>query len=529
MRLTVACLLGVIMGSSHAATYTVTNLNDSGAGSLRDAVAQANANAGPDTIIFSVTGTIPLTSGQVWITEALTITGPGAANLTIDAGDSSRVFVIAATSPSCPALDGPDYLVTLSGLRIVKAFNGGGNTGGAIYTEHSLTIDGVIIEGGEAAYGGAIGMQTQYTQQSLTILNSRLTNNTAKPRPGLSINAFGGAVSVFEKCANTKTTPVPITITNSEVSGNRAVPTLAFGNGGGLGFDGFTDVSITNSRIIDNKVVVPASPLPNTVYSGGGMWARSRLLTITQSEFSGNAVTGTGDTTRGGAMWMGNTVNAESMIAYMVNSTISGNASDAGTAGGILVNGAIILEIYNSTIADNQAAPTRTGGIVLTGPAPGKPVPAFKIASSILANNSTADFATNINVLPSFTLDATDTILGTICGTCNITVAGTGNVVGVDPVLGPLAFNGGPTRTQALLSGSPAIDAGSNPLNRTTDQRGPGFPRTNGGKTDAGAYEAAAVPPPPFNNQPIPAVSEYSLALLSLLLAGFGLLALRRR
>ncbi len=58
-------------------------------------------------------------------------------------------------------------------------------------------------------------------------------------------------------------------------------------------------------------------------------------------------------------------------------------------------------------------------------------------------------------------------------------------------MLGPLAPNGGPTRTHALLPGSPAIDAGSNPLGLTTDQRGTGFPRVLGGTADMGAHESA--------------------------------------
>ena len=65
-------------------------------------------------------------------------------------------------------------------------------------------------------------------------------------------------------------------------------------------------------------------------------------------------------------------------------------------------------------------------------------------------------------------------------------------------MLGPLAYNGGTTRTHALLAGSPAIDAGSNPLGLTTDQRGAGFPRVVGGASDMGAYESGT--PIPFTN-----------------------------
>jgi hypothetical protein len=58
-----------------------------------------------------------------------------------------------------------------------------------------------------------------------------------------------------------------------------------------------------------------------------------------------------------------------------------------------------------------------------------------------------------------------------------------------DPVVGALGFNGGPTRTHALLTGSPAINTGSNPLGLITDQRGPTFPRVARGAADIGAFE----------------------------------------
>jgi hypothetical protein len=77
-----------------------------------------------------------------------------------------------------------------------------------------------------------------------------------------------------------------------------------------------------------------------------------------------------------------------------------------------------------------------------------------------------------------------------VTATCNVVLTGSGNVLGADPLLAPLAFNGGPSRTHALLPTSPAIDAGSNPLGLTEDQRG--FPRVVNGTPDMGAYESPA-------------------------------------
>ena len=101
--------------------------------------------------------------------------------------------------------------------------------------------------------------------------------------------------------------------------------------------------------------------------------------------------------------------------------------------------------------------------------------------------------------------------------------------VGVDPLLGAARLiNGGPTRTQALLPGSPAINAGSNPLNLTTDQRGAGFPRVVGPVADIGAYEGSESPPV-VSTAPIPTLSEYALALLALAVVGMGVMRIRRR
>ena len=113
-------------------TYTVTNLNDSGPGSLRAAIAQANSHAGPDTVNFQsgLTGTITLTSGQIQISGPLSIVGPGAGFITIDgngvlnATPWSRIFSIYTVDLACPALDAPaDYLVSISGLRLVNGRN----------------------------------------------------------------------------------------------------------------------------------------------------------------------------------------------------------------------------------------------------------------------------------------------------------------------------------------------------------------------------------------------------------------------
>ncbi len=167
----------------------------------------------------------------------------------------------------------------------------------------------------------------------------------------------------------------------------------------------------------------------------------------------------------------------------------------------MLVSGNVAMEFDNTTISNNVAAPTRTGGVALSVGA-GQLAPTLNIVSSILANNSSdgGDIAASATGgLPTFTFNANNSLIEKKCPQpgCDLTIVGTGNLEGVDPALAPLAFNGGPTRTHALINGSVAINAGSNPLALTTDQRGTGFPRVVGGLTDMGAYEGSISPPPP--------------------------------
>ncbi|MBI3911698.1 MAG: hypothetical protein HY320_12305, partial [Armatimonadetes bacterium] len=137
------------LGSSrvHAATFTVSNLNDSGEGSLRQAILDANAAPGPDVIAFQagLTGTIPLTSGELDITGDLEIQGPGPAALAVDGGLRSRLLVIergvtAAVSSLTFRNGRPGF------------FDGGG-----IWNDGSLTLNGCTVSGNRTAgRGGGI-------------------------------------------------------------------------------------------------------------------------------------------------------------------------------------------------------------------------------------------------------------------------------------------------------------------------------------------------------------------------------------
>ncbi len=185
--------------------------------------------------------------------------------------------------------------------------------------------------------------------------------------------------------------------------------------------------------------------------------------------------------------------------AQVINSTIAANRAISHSGGAVLIYGHVAVESDNSTFSDN-VAPVTAGGIQLnTGPT--VPVstanalpPTLKLVSSIVGNSSFADIGALTSVIPATTIDASKSLITTVCATCNIAVPGTTNLLGVDPMLSnPLAFNGGPTRTYALYNGSLAINAGSNPLGLTTDQRGAPYWRSGAGAVDIGALETDAV------------------------------------
>jgi hypothetical protein len=165
-------------------TFVVTTTADSGPGSLRDAIAETNANAGAadaiafDPTVFSVPRTIGLSSGQLTFTDTVTIQGPGATLLMVSVNSANRIFLI----------DGTDEIdVTLAGMTLSagrRTGSGTGNSGGAVLNQgDDLTIrDSVITDSRADAGGGAISVQG--ASGSLAILNTDLRRNTTSGTGG---------------------------------------------------------------------------------------------------------------------------------------------------------------------------------------------------------------------------------------------------------------------------------------------------------------------------------------------------------
>jgi hypothetical protein len=173
----------------------------------------------------------------------------------------------------------------------------------------------------------------------------------------------------------------------------------------------------------------------------------------------------------------------------LLNSTVSGNSASFG--GGIANspdNGAAGVGLRNTTVTDNSAS-QQGGGIYQDGPMNDEDYGFIALVSSLVAGNR-APAGPDLVVLTGF-LQARFNLIG-VGGGSSLTDGMDGNQVGtaatpIDPRLGALADNGGPTHTHALLLGSPAIDAGSTADCPSTDQRGVSRPQGPG--CDMGSYE----------------------------------------
>lgn len=141
-----AALLEALECRSLFSTFSVTNLNDSGAGSLRQAILNANAASGPDVIEFQsgLSGAITLTGGTLSVSDSLAINGPGAFELALDGNGAARVF--AFTGGTC----------SVEGLTIRNGRMGGTNGGGGILNNGAtLTLDSVVVSGNTSRPSGA--------------------------------------------------------------------------------------------------------------------------------------------------------------------------------------------------------------------------------------------------------------------------------------------------------------------------------------------------------------------------------------
>jgi hypothetical protein len=330
-------------------------------------------------------------------------------------------------------------------MRNVIVSNNTASSGGGIYIHGSTaTLDHVIVTGNKAvplydSYGGEGG--GIYNYGLLTVSDSTIFANTASEASG-----YDGAGGGFYNAGWAG-------LTNVVITGN-SVPG-AEGNGGGIMNKSINSptalLSLTDSTLRDNQAT-----------HGGGLSNDLSEVLITGSTIYNNT-----STTAGGGI-----LNTNSARLTLINSTISGN-NGGNEGGGIVSNQGSTLNMTNDTIADNQA--THTGGLIYESGS-------IYLLNVLLDGNSGGNCGSMV-IGGSYNISSDAS-----CSFC-----GEFNNNGVTTKLGPLQDNGGPTETHALLSGSPAIDAGSALLAPNVDQRG--LPRPHDGNNDGvsdidiGAFE----------------------------------------
>jgi len=387
-------------------TITVTSAADSGAGSLRAAIAQAQAG---DTIEFDArlaNQTITLTSGQLEVDKDLIINGAKAPGITISGNNTSRVFFVQGDPPWEPLEVTLKNLTIADGKTTEKGEDGAGagvwtfsstkltleNTtfknnhangegGGAIYagwrstnivinsTFEGNSSSGNSLTGKSERGGGAIAVKSE---SSLTVRDSQFTSNTGinggaintvlgglivenstfthnDSTPGGSIGpdtfGYGGAIYTDGASAtNDSSTSGTIEIRNSRFEGN-----IGAGQGGGLllfGYEG-DEVIIEDSTIIDNQVIESI----NGDALGGGLRHGNSKLTVRNTTFVNNRAL-----VQGGGLWIG-----EKSPVTIENSIFYGNRAESsdgksGLGGAILLgNSAQPTLITNTTVANNYA------------------------------------------------------------------------------------------------------------------------------------------------------------------------------
>ena len=452
--LATSALMVIPSSPVRAANFEVTNTNNNGAGSLRQAIQDANAAPGADTITFDLPNPSTITlSNNITVTDDIRIEGPGRSELTVT-NPTSRVFDVNAGSFYIDSMTidgaGSNAIIVTSPLGDVElddmAISDSAN--------HALNVESAA---------------------SVTVTNSDLTNAQDPTFKGDGVHAelVTGDILIEDVTASGNednfefgtSTPGSIggTVTLRRVTATGAIDEAAdFQNVGGVIIE--SSRFDANNDQVDINFVAGSVSITDTTVSGTVIDDGLEISDVTGSSIVAR-------TTLSGSGMAGIDVAGVTTptSVTIVNSTISGNV----TSGVIAAPGSTV-SIEHSTITDNG-----NNGVNVVGGA-------VSITHSILTGND--EQAVDLN---SGSATVQYSLVPTGSGW-----SGSGNVATGDDQLGPLTDNGGPTETHLPQTGSPAINAGNPGISSppSTDQRGES--RTVN-TIDIGSVEVSATPPPP--------------------------------
>ncbi len=437
-----------------ALLWPVTNCNDAGAGSLRDAAVHANHGDGIDLSGLTCS-TISLTSGAITLRDVV-LDGPGAAQLEISG----------------------------TGNQNHRVFNHSSGGGG-------LDIRGVTVSGGKyISAGGLGGGCLRSVGGSVHIHDSVFRNCMVVTPVGQDGDARGGAIAVYGSG--------DVRLYGTTIESSQARTDHGNAAGGGLYAQGRVDMHA--STIANNSVT--SSGAANEF--GGGLVTKDSLWML-DSTLDGNVSAGDG----GGALVYGG--------GELLRSTVSNNHAVAGTAGVVMLGGGnAVTSINSSTISGNVSEATRhwfSGGLFLNSAT--TTIINSTITGNRESNETGTKFGAGIVIgYDAVNVSMSGTIISgnyfddgsppyaddDIDGPDGLTIIGDTDIVGwthipvpadtlfeSTPRLGPLQDNGGPTWTHLPLPDSPVIDHGA-AHGFDTDQRG--FARVVGPAADIGAVES---------------------------------------
>jgi hypothetical protein len=407
--------------------------DDGGFDTLRHAVLVAGSGA---TIDMSGLACSKITLGSAIVIgqQDLTIAGPGAGKLTIDGGNHGRVLEHLGNGTLTVSDATVAHGVTMADTAI----------GGCIYAKKDVTLKRSVVTsctaiGQTIAAGGGVG-----ALGNVLAWSSRITDNLASTQVGTDgavSAAGGGAFAVYQT-----------SLIDSVVSGNAAE--AAIGTvfaGGAMG----QSLKVKYSTISDNEAA-SVGDLSN--FGGGGGLVGGADMTIVNSTIDHNS------SDLAGGLFV---LDSYPLTVSILQTTISSNTARLGIGA---ISTLPAVSILDSTIAFNTSGAAANIAVIFNA--------AATIESSIIAGNGPAD-------VYGAAISGSHNIINTIAPSTILPM----DTKSVDPKLQPLAYNGGPTRTHALGSGSPAIGAGTNTSSFQNDQRGSTFKRTIGGAADIGAYE----------------------------------------